>query len=230
MGTATVRCEDKTTREINREIRQRVAEGCAEIAVLGPAARHSLGVAIVDPVKIHFGGSVGYYCAGMIDGAEVTIDGSAGWGLGESMLGGTVVVEGSAGNGAAAAMRGGTVVIKGDAGARAGVSLKGGTLIIAGGCGYMTGFMAQKGTIILCGDADEALADSMYEAVVYVGGNIADLGHDAVHAELTEADRDLLRAALLPHGLDAERDWKKIIAGRKLWNFDKDETTWHAIL
>ncbi len=230
METATIRCEDKTTREINREIRQRVAEGCTEIQVIGPAARHNLGVAIVDPVKLHFDGSVGYYCAGMSDGAEITVQGSAGWGLGESMQGGTVVVEGSAGNGAGAALRGGVVIVKGDVGARAGVSLKGGTLIVGGDCGYMTGFMAQKGTIIICGDADEALADSMYEAVVFVGGQIGDLGSDAVLAEVTETDRDHLRAALQPHGLDTERDWKKVVAGRKLWNFDKHEVTWRAIL
>jgi glutamate synthase domain-containing protein 3 len=230
MTTATIQCDDKTTREINREIREQAAAGCHEIEVLAPGARHSLGVAILEPVAIRFEGSVGYYCAGMIDGAEITVRGSAGWGLGESMLGGTVVVEGSAGNGAGAAIRGGTVVVKGDASARAGVSMKGGTLVIGGSCGYMTGFMAQKGTIIVCGDAGEALADSMYDAVVYVGGQIADLGNDAVIEDLTEADHELLRVALSPHGLDTERDWKKVVAGRKLWNFDKHETTWREIL
>src|SRR5581483_11852367 len=154
METVTVQCGDRETREINREIRQRIAEGYKEIEIAAPGARHSLGVAILEPVHLTFNGSVGYYCAGLMDGATVTI-------------------RGSAGNGAAAAMRGGTVVIQGDASARAGVSMKGGTLLIAGDSGYMTGFMAQKGTIIICGDAGEALADSMYEAAVFVGGKIA---------------------------------------------------------
>jgi glutamate synthase domain-containing protein 3 len=146
------------------------------------------------------------------------------------MLSGTLVVEGSAGNGAAASLRGGTVVVRGDAAARAGVSMKGGTLILAGGCGTMTGFMAQKGAIIVCGDAGEALADSMYEAVVYVGGRIAGLGNDAVAHDPTREDLDFLRATLGEHGLDADRDWKKIIAGRRLWNFDRTEALWREAL
>src|SRR5438105_3700853 len=120
METAIVHCEDKTTRDINREIRQRIAEGATEIHVLGPAARHNLGVAILEPVCLRFEGSTGCYCAGMMDGATVEVRGSAGWGLAESMMSGTVLVAGSAGNGAAAAIRGGTVVVQGDAGARAG--------------------------------------------------------------------------------------------------------------
>ena len=230
MQTATVNCDDKTPREINQEIRQRIEEGAAEIRVLRPGARHNLGVAVLSPVHLDFAGSVGYYCAGLMDGATVTVRGSAGWGLAESMRSGTVRVEGSAGNGAAAAMRGGTVVIQGDAGARAGISMKGGALLIAGDCGTMTGFMGQKGVIIVCGNAGEALADSMYETVVYVGGAIADLGSDAVVAALTEDDRQLLCAALVPQGLEPDRDWKKVVAGRRLWNFDRQEAVWREIL
>ena len=44
----------------------------------------------------------------------------------------------------------------------------------------MAGFMMQKGRIIVCGDAGDALADSMYEGTVFVGGDIAALGNDAV--------------------------------------------------
>ena len=57
----------------------------------------------------------------------------------------------------------------------------------------MTGFMAQKGTIIILGDAGEALADSMYEAQVFVAGEITDLGNDAVVEEPTAEE---LAAAL----------------------------------
>ena len=142
---AAVAGAGKTTREINAEIKRLIAQGATDVCVADPDARHNLGVALLDPVQVTFDGSVGYYCAGMIDGATVQINGSAGWGLAESMLTGTVIVRGSAGNGAAATIRGGTVVIHGDAAARAGVSMKGGVVLIAGNCGYMAGFMAQKG-------------------------------------------------------------------------------------
>lgn len=220
----------KTVREINREIRALVVAGCRAIQIDEPGAQHNLGVGIVETVTLHFEGSVGYYCGGLGDGPNIRIRGSAGWGTAEGLMGGAVVVEGNAGNGAGAALRGGTVVIKGDAGARAGVSMKGGTLLIGGSCGYMTGFMGQKGTIVVCGDAEEALGDSMYETVLYVGGRIADLGSDAVLEPLSPADRQWIADQLTPHGLPLERDWKKVVAGRKLWTFDKHEALWQTIL
>ena len=108
-------CHNKTTREINREIRLLIEKGEQEIVVRHPEARHNLGVAVLEPAKLIFEGSVGYYCAGLIDGPTVEIRGSAGWGVGESMMGGTVVVEQNAGNSAGASIRGGTVVIRGSA-------------------------------------------------------------------------------------------------------------------
>jgi glutamate synthase domain-containing protein 3 len=235
---AEVNCAGRTTREINAEIKQQVEQGENHILVRNPGARHNLGVAILKQVTVELDGSVGYYCAGLIDGANFEIAGSAGWGLAESMMNGRVVVRGSAGNGAAAAIRGGTVVIYGDAAARLGISMKGGTVVVAGNCGYMAGFMAQKGILIVCGDAGEAFADSMYATVCYVGGKIASLGTDAVIENPSPDDAKFLDALLAQSldpetrkGLPAGSDYKKIVAGRKLWNFDKREwKTWQEAL
>ncbi len=226
-----VNCTGKTTREINQEIRRLITDGEQEIVVLRPQARHNLGVAVLQPVKLIFAGSVGYYCAGMIDGPSVEIRGSAGWGVAEGMLSGTVIVEQNAGNSAAASMRGGTVVVRGSASARAGIAMKGGTLIIEGNCGYMTGFMMQKGTIIVCGDAGEALGDSMYAGRIFVGGSIAELGNDAVTQELTPEDLEFLASALARYGVTSAPPFKKVVAGRRLWRFDKKEfATWREAL
>jgi len=235
---AEVVCDGRTARDINSEIKRLIARGETDILIKNPGARHNLGVAILHPVNLIFDGSAGYYCAGMIDGAKVEIRGSAGWGLAESMLSGTVVVHGSAGNGAAASIRGGTVVIHGDAAARAGVSMKGGLIIVAGNCGYMAGFMAQRGTMIVCGDTGEAFADSMYEAVCFVGGRIAELGNDAVVEEPTAEEMAFLKSTLSKYlggkisNLKSQiPNFKKVLSGRKLWNFDKREwTTWREAL
>lgn len=226
-----VDCEGKTTREINRETHRLIEAGEREITLVNSRARHNLAVAILRPARIVIEGSVGYYCAGMIDGPTVEIRGSAGWGVAECMMAGTVIVDGNAGSGAAASLRGGTVVVRGDAAARAGVSMKGGHLIIQGNAGYMTGFMAQKGTIVILGDAGEALADSMYEAEVWVAGRIAELGNDAVIHEPTATEVASLNATLEPLGLAVPPSIRKVVAGRKLWHFDKkDFETWkHAL-
>ncbi|MGI9070467.1 MAG: glutamate synthase [Bryobacteraceae bacterium] len=215
-----------TTREINAEIRRCVAEGCNEITLRNPGARHNLAVAVLEPIKLKIAGSVGYYCGGLNGGASIEIDGSAGWGLAESMMSGLVRVHGHAGSGAGAALRGGTVVIHGDAAARLGVSMKGGEIVVAGDCGYMAGFMAQKGTLIVCGNAGDAFADSMYATICYVGGETASLGTDAVVREMEQGEMEHLERTLEAHvgqNRPPASAFRKIVAGRKLWNFDKRE-------
>ena len=131
---------------------------------------------------------------------------------------------------AAAAIRGGNVIIHGDAAARLGVSVKGGLVLVAGACGYMAGFMGQKGTLIVCGDTGEAFADSMYATTCFVGGRIAELGTDAVASKPTADEAAFLDATLERYLSPVERkskpaglDFQKVVAGRKLWNFDKRE-------
>ena len=229
--TFSIDCSGKTTREINQQLRDAVAAGHRDVRLAGTDARHNLGVALLEPVCVTFDGSVGYYCAGLCDGPTIDIRGSAGWGLAESMMNGTVIVHGNAGNGAAASIRGGTVVVHGDVAARAGVSMKGGLLLIQGNCGYMTGFMMQKGTIVVCGDAGEAIADSMYAGVVFVGGTVADLGNDAVIESPSPADEAFLAEQLHRYNLRPPVEFKKIVSGRKLWNFDRNELdVWKAAL
>jgi glutamate synthase domain-containing protein 3 len=225
-----VDCTGRSTKEINAEIRLLIERGDTYIQVLNPGARHNLGVALLRPVTVRLNGSAGYYCAGLIDGPSFEIAGSVGWGVGESMMSGHVIVHGCAGNGAAAAIRGGTVVIHEDATARLGISIKGGTVLVGGNCGYMAGFMGQKGTIIVCGDTGEGFGDSMYETVCYVGGRIAELGTDAVTERPSAQDAefvDSMLARYLPanirKGKPTGRDFTKVVAGRKLWNFDKRE-------
>jgi glutamate synthase domain-containing protein 3 len=225
-----VDAETLPIREINLRIRAGLAAG-DPVEVVNPGARHNLGVALLSSGTVAFDGSVGYYCAGMNDGAQVVVSGSAGWGLAEGMLSGTVLVEGNAGNGAAASIRGGTVVVKGDCAARAGIAMKGGVLLIGGDAGYMTGFMMQKGTIVVCGDAGDALADSMYEGVVFVGGAISSLGNDAVVESPTQEDEQFLRDILSTWSVAGSESFRKVVSGRKLWNFEHHELdTWRAAL
>src|SRR5436305_1234568 len=97
----TIDCRDRTPREINRLLREAIVAGHRELRVLEPDARHNLAVALLEPVHVIFEGSVGYYCAGMMDGGHVEIRGSAGWGTAESMLDGSVLIDGHAGSGVA---------------------------------------------------------------------------------------------------------------------------------
>jgi glutamate synthase domain-containing protein 3 len=228
---STLDCAGRSVREINQAIRRLIEAGAPEILISNPGARHNIAVAILSDVAITIDGPVGYYAGGMSDGVRLTVRGSAGWGVAECMLAGTVVVDGHAGNGAAASIRGGTVVVRGDAAARAGIAMKGGLLVVGGDAGYMTGFMMQRGRIIVCGDAGPALADSMYEGIVFVGGDIAELGNDTVVSEATPEEHAEIQATLARHGVKGPDAFRKVVSGRKLWNYDtKEREAWKAAL
>ena len=224
-----VDCDELSVRQINETIHRAIAEGEREISLRRPGARHNLAVAVLLDVRIVIDGPVGYYCGGMSDGVRLEIHGSAGWGAAECLLSGSVVIDGNAGNGAAASIRGGTVVVKGDAAARAGIAMKGGLLVIGGDTGYMTGFMMQRGRIIVCGNAGPALADSMYEGVVYVGGDIAELGNDTVVTDASPEELADIHATLERYALKGPDAFRKVVSGRKLWNYDRKELdAWKA--
>ena len=111
---ATFDAQDLTTRQINLELRRLLyEEGIADVTVLNPGSKHSLGVGILTRCRITFGGSLGYFGCGLIDGPEIHITGRVGWSACENMMSGVVIVDGNAGSLTAAAIRGGDVLVKG---------------------------------------------------------------------------------------------------------------------
>ena len=128
----------------------------------------------------------------------------------------------------AAAIRGGDLICKGSVGARTGIDQKGGTIIIGGDAGAFTGFMMQRGRIVILGDVGINLGDSMYDGTIYVGGKIGSFGSDAVESPMTKSDMDWLRRKLKVAEIGEDFDvskMTKIVAGKKLWNYDALEPT-----
>jgi glutamate synthase domain-containing protein 3 len=214
------------TQQVNRRIRELMQEGVGSIAVRNPGAKHALGVGILNRLQLDFDGSLGYFGCGLIDGPNVRIRGRVGWSCGENMLAGTVVVERNGGSCFGAAIRGGDLVCKGDVGGRTGICMKGGTIVIGGRTGAFSGFMMQRGRMIVLGDAGKNLGDSMYDGTIYVGGKIESLGIDAVEGEMTALEAAWIGRKLSCYGLDVPggaRALKKIVSGKRLWNYDNLE-------
>ena len=88
--TSDIDCSRHTTREINQAIKRAAADGVPEIHLANPAARHSLAVAVMQPIEIVFDGPVGWFCGGMCDGARITVHGNCGWSLGENLMSGAI--------------------------------------------------------------------------------------------------------------------------------------------
>ena len=227
-NTAEFDAGDMEISAINLKIRELMQAGHGHIVVNNPLAKHSLGVGILNRLKLEFQGSLGYFGCGLIDGPNVTVHGRVGWSFAENMMAGTAVVEKNAGSTFGAAIRGGDLVCKGDVGSRTGIDQKGGTIIVGGRTGAFSGFMMQRGRMVVCGNAGKHLGDSMYDGTIYVGGEIADLGVDAVPGELTDIDRLWLTRKLKQYDLLSENGvdhFQKIVAGKKLWSYDNLEPT-----
>ena len=217
---------DLDARTVNKKIRELAHEGFGTIVIKNPGAKHSLGVGILHRLQLYFEGSLGYFGCGLIDGPNIRIKGRVGWSCAENMMAGVVVIEKNAGSTFGAAIRGGDLVCMGDVGSRTGIDQKGGTIIVGGRTGAFSGFMMQRGRMVVCGDAGANLGDSMYDGTIFVGGEIDSLGVDAVEAELTDLDKAWLTRKLKPYGLKPKSGiakFKKIVAGKQLWNYDNLE-------
>ncbi len=223
--SATFDAEGLSTRQINLELRRLLyEEGVLNVTVANPGAKHSLGVGILERCHLRFGGSLGYFGLGLIDGPEVVVEGRVGWSVCENMMSGVVVVEKNAGSLTGAALRGGDLVIRGDVGARTGIDQKGGTILVGGNAGLLTGFMMQRGHQIICGNVGPGLGDSMYDGVIYVGGTVASLGIDCVEDALGAADLEFLARKLSIYAFDqTPASFRKFVCGKKLYNYDSLE-------
>lgn len=215
-------------KEINARIRELMTEGHGTIVLKNPGAKHSLAVGILNRLNLIIEGSLGYFGCGLIDGPNIRISGRVGWSCAENMMAGTLVIEKNAGSTFGAAIRGGDLVCKGSVGSRTGIDMKGGTIIVGGDTGAFSGFMMQRGRMVVCGNAGKNLGDSMYDGTIYIGGEITDLGVDAVPSELTDLDKAWLTRKLTMYGLLPEKGvnhFQKIVAGKQLWNYDNLEPT-----
>ena len=211
-------------RELNAALHDVGDDGPRHWRVLNPRGAHALAVGIDAPIEVEIEGHAGYYCAGMNKQATVRVHGNAGVGVAENIMSGTVIVEGSTSQSAGATGRGGLLVIRGSAAARCGISMKGVDIVVQGSVGHMSAFMAQKGCLVVCGDAGEALGDSIYEAHLYVRGDVAGLGADCIEKEMRDEHVAELAALLERAEVDdcEPSDFVRYGSARKLYNFDVD--------
>ena len=212
-------------RDLNQDL-HRQADGTneAEWDVINPRGLHAVAVGVDAPLNINIKGSVGYYCAGMNKKASITVHGSAGPGVAENMMSGRVVIKGDASQYAGATGRGGLLVIEGNASSRCGISMKGIDIVVRGNIGHMSAFMAQSGHLVVLGNAGDALGDSIYEAKLFVRGEVKSLGADCIEKDMRPEHHTTLAALLAQAGVNSVKtsEFKRYGSARKLYTFNID--------
>ncbi len=213
-----------TLRELNRYLHRDAAPaGVTQVRVLHPDGAHNVACGVDVPIDIEVQGNVGYYVGGMNKHARITVHGNASTGAGENMMSGEIRIKGFASMSAGASAHGGLLVIEGDASLRCGISLKGADIVVGGSVGSFSAFMAQAGRLVVCGDAGDALGDSLYEAVIYVRGEVRSLGADARFEPMTAADETALAALLLAAGFShSPSEFRKVASARGLYHWNAD--------
>jgi glutamate synthase domain-containing protein 3 len=218
----TVDLANTSLRELNAALhRLKLDTNETHWRVLNPRGRHSVAAGIDVPITVTVEGHVGYYCAGMNKQATVIVHGNAGQGLAENMMSGQVRVKGDASQAAGATGCGGLLVIEGNASARCGISMKGIDIVVKGSVGHLSAFMAQAGNLVVLGDAGEALGDSIYEAHLYVRGNVKSLGSDCIEKPLQEHHKAQLRKLLDSAGVNGAElgEFRRYGSARRLYHF-----------
>jgi methylamine---glutamate N-methyltransferase subunit B len=213
-----------SVRELNQYLHHELPRsGESRLAILHPNGMHSLAVGLDADVDVDILGHAGYFIAGMNKLARVTVHGSVGWSVAENIMSGVVRVKGNASECAAASGHGGLVIVEGNASSRCGISMKGCDIVVGGSVGHVSAFMAQAGRLVVCGDAGAGLGDSLYEAVIYIRGQIHSLGADAREEPMTEGDVAALADLLARAGFDyAPGEFKRIGSARGLYHWNSE--------
>jgi glutamate synthase domain-containing protein 3 len=84
--------------------------------------------------------------------------------------------------------------------------------------------MGQSGNLVVLGDAGDALGDSLYEARLFVRGNVKSLGADCIEKEMRPEHIEKLAELLSKAGIaDVHpEEFKRYGSARKLYNFNID--------
>tara|TARA_B100000676_G_C18084281_1_gene853714 strand:- start:792 stop:1472 length:681 start_codon:yes stop_codon:yes gene_type:complete len=210
-------------RALNKALQGRDGNIQTRFSVENPMGQHALAAGCMHEIDVEINGHVGYYCAGMNQNAHIVVNGNAGVGVAENMMSGSVRVRGDASQSAAATAHGGLLVVEGNASARCAISLKGADVVVGGSVGHNSAFMAQAGHLVVCGDAGDGLGDSIYEAVIYVRGEVGSLGADCVEKEMTDVHVENLAALLKRGNIETDaKAFRRYGSARRLYNFDVD--------
>ena len=211
-------------RQVNQALHDyEQVNGQAVFTIYNPKGRHSVAVGLTHEVQVNIEGHVGYYCAGMNRNANIVVRGNAGPGLAENMVSGSVLVEGNASQYAGASGHGGLLTINGNTSSRCGISMKGIDIVVGGSVGHFSAFMAQSGRLVVCGDAEHDLGDSIYEAQLFVRGDVDSLGSDCVEKEMRPEHLASLEKLLKRSGYNhSASDFRRYGSARNLYNFKID--------
>ncbi len=192
-------------KQLNEEIRTRLASGAAEIRIANVNGQRYIGDGVSSAARLILEGTPGNDMAAYMDGLEIVVEGNAQDAIGNTMNAGKIIVHGHAGDTVGYAIRGGEIYIRDYVGYRVGIHMKEYMdkvpAIIAGGkAGDFLGEYMAGGVLIVLGlglEADEDIVGSycgtgMHGGVMYIRGDVPPekLGKEIRVVDMTAGDQE----------------------------------------
>lgn len=205
-GVATVNAVDMHYRDLNFLIKSK-SNPIKEMHVHKVSGQRYIGTGLRDKVELHIYGTPGNDLAAFMDGPTIYVHGNAQDGVGNTLNSGKVVVYGHAGDIAGYSMRGGKIFIRDDVGYRAGIHMKEyrniRPFMVVGGSSrdFLGEYMAGGVILVLCLNLHEKechrakfVGAGMHGGVIYIRGEINNLGQEVEVMDVDESDTHLIRS------------------------------------
>ncbi|KXS40639.1 MAG: glutamate synthase (NADPH) GltB3 subunit, partial [Candidatus Frackibacter sp. T328-2] len=223
---ATIDAKGVYYRQLNKQIKDLVAQGNDEIVLNNVNGHRYIGDGLDSNVKLIINGTPGNDMAAFTNGVEIIVNGNGQDGIANTMNDGKLVIRGHAGDALGYSMRGGEIYVKGRVGYRVGIHMKGykdkqPTIIVGGTAGDFFGEYMAGGRLILLGlEREEGksiignhVAVGMHGGVIYVRGEVEayKVGLEVEVLPIDEADREELKEYLADYCKEFDLDLSEVM-------------------
>lgn len=217
--------KDMYYRDLNRLIRQAVAEGEKEIELVNVNGQRYLGTGVDGKVKIDVHGIPGSDMGVFMNGPTIIVHDNGQDSIANTMNAGKIVIHGHGGDVLGYAMRGGKLFVKGSVGYRVGIHMKSfkkqiPQVVIGGTAKDFFGEYMAGGMLVLLGldrEPGESLVGDyvgtgMHGGVIYLRGEVdsEQLGKEVAVMELDETDEKELSQLLEEYCADLNLDYQEV--------------------
>jgi len=206
-GTARIDAEGLHYRHLNTLLRTANGNGVNKIEIHNVYGQRYIGTGLDGNIEVDIFGTPGNDLGAFMNGGSISVYGNAQDGSGNTMNTGLIVVHGHAGDITGYSMRGGKIFVRDDVGYRAGIHMKEyqnarPSMVIGGGARDFLGEYMAGGVVAVLGlnsQNDECLkakfvGTGMHGGVIYVRGEMANLGKEVEAMNVDESDLDLIRS------------------------------------
>jgi len=205
-GTCKINAQELHFKELNALLRELDNSGAERVELSNVYGQRYIGTDLKTKMKIDIYGTPGNDLAAFMDGPRIEVHGNAQDCTGNTMNDGEIVIHGRAGDITGYGMRGGKIFVRDDVGYRVGIHMKeylnNKPFMVVGGTAedflgeYMAGgVMVVLGLTLGEGEKHKSrfVGTGMHAGIIYVRGEISNLGKEVRVMNTNETDLDQIR-------------------------------------